>query len=70
MIITYIIILALLIYSGLMTYLYWREKRKQGRQSEFVDRDVDMKIQEIGNRLEEIRRESKSSQVDLDDEDW
>ncbi len=68
--IEYWIILVLLIYSGVMTYLYWREKKKGSRSDKYLDRDVDIKIQEIGNRLEEIKRDSERTRIDLEDEDW
>ncbi|MBS3781886.1 MAG: hypothetical protein KGY66_03850 [Candidatus Thermoplasmatota archaeon] len=66
----YLIILVLLIYSIIMTYLYWREKKKGRKKDEAIEDDVDIKIQEIGDRLEEIKRESKRSNLDLEDEDW
>ncbi len=66
----YLLILVLLIYSGIMTYLYWREKKKGQRGDRFLERDVDMKIQEIGDRLEEIKQDSERTRIDLEDEDW
>jgi len=66
----YLLILGLLIYSGIMTYLYWREKKKGHRGDRALERDVDMKIQEIGDRLEEIKQDSERTRIDLEDEDW
>lgn len=68
--VVYLFILILLIYSAIMTYLYFREKRKARRAGEPLEGDVDIKIQEIGNRLEEIKRESDQTRIDLEDEDW
>ena len=66
----YLLIIVLLIYSGVMTYLYWREKKKGQRGRDLLDRDVDVKIEEIGDRLKEIREHSERTKIDLDDEDW
>ncbi len=66
----YLFIFILLIYSAIMTYLYVREKSKNDRESGSLEGDVDIKIQEIGNRLEEIKRESEQTKIDLEDEDW
>ncbi len=68
--IAYILILVLLVYSGIMTYLYWKEREKSRRMSENLEGDVDIKIQEIGDRLKEIKRESERTSIDLEDEEW
>lgn len=68
--IAYFIILILLIYSVIVTYLYWRERKKGRKGDKFSERDVDIKIQEIGDRLEEIKRDSERTRIDLDEEDW
>jgi len=65
----YLLILALMIYSVLVTYLYLRLKSKK-RKRDKRDDDLDMKIQEIGTRLDRIREESRETNIDLDDEDW
>ncbi|MFW6064097.1 MAG: hypothetical protein ACOC8Y_00820 [Candidatus Natronoplasma sp.] len=54
--IAYLLILVLLIYSGIMTYLYWKEKKKNRRGGELLNGDVDIKVQKIGDRLEEIKK--------------
>jgi len=68
--IVYLLILLLLIYSGIMSYLYWREKKKSRKADKSLEEDVDIKLQEIGDRLEKIKRGSKRTKIDLEDEDW
>jgi len=68
--IAYLLILVLLIYSLIMTYLYWKEREKSRRRSETLEGDVEIKIQEIGDRLQEIKRESEKTSIDLEDEEW
>lgn len=66
----YLLILALIIYSGLITYLYFREKNKQDEEKD-LDNDIDVKIQEIGERLHEIKKGKKrGTSIDFEDEDW
>lgn len=45
----------LIVYAGLMTYLYLKEKSKREEVNGYDD-DIDLKIQEIGERLEEIKK--------------
>ncbi|MFP4001394.1 MAG: hypothetical protein ACLFSM_03660 [Thermoplasmata archaeon] len=45
----------LIVYAGLMTYLYLKEKSKREEVNGY-DNDIDLKIQEIGERLEEIKK--------------
>lgn len=66
----YAIILILIIYTCLMTYLYVKEKSKK-EEKEF-DREIDEKIYEIGKRLERIKERSSDDihDLDLEEDGW
>ncbi len=65
-----LIIVVLLIYSVLATYHYFREKKRSRSRSEYIEDDLDIKIDDVRKRLNKIRRESRSiDNIELKDED-
>lgn len=64
-----IALIAVLIYSSIVTYLYFRERGKEEDELALDQGKVDRKVKEIDKRLKEVDRvRTSSAKIDIKEE--
>ncbi len=64
----YIVILVLILYSVLITYLYGKERKNARTIGEPLENEVDIKVSDIRKRLEEVKNDAnRLEKVEIDD---